>query len=114
MSQPKQEFELDIPRSPWDMASEMLREDGSMICAMRVRDQKEYGLDVQWGPYGFQRTFFPHQDPYSARDCRACRHLVKMVSQAALMRRKFKMQVMGIFAVALTETGEVRMVPVRP
>lgn len=110
----KQALDLELPRSPWDIPDHMLRDNGTMICQMWVKRRKGYGLDVQWGPYGFQKTFLPHQDPYTGKDCRACRHLVKTAAQAALMRRKFELQILGLFALKMSETGEIKMTPVRP
>ena len=113
MNQQQPEFDINLPRSPWEVPGHMLRDDGTMICAIWLPTQKGSGVDVQWGPYGFQKTYVAHQDPYSGRDCRACRHLFKTAAQATLMRRKFELQVAGLFALRMSESGEITMVPVK-
>lgn len=102
-------MQTQMPVSPWEIPPQFLRKDGSMICRLWLPDKKGYGVDVQWGPYGFQRTLVEHQDPYSGRDCRACRYIVMRANQARLTRRKMELDFMGIFRVRLTEDGTLQM-----
>ena len=99
-----------MPYSPWDMPLDMLRDDGSMICQLWLHASPKLSVDVQWGPYGCQRTSVMHQDPYSGRDCRACRLILKQATQARLMCRRLDLDIMGLFTIRMTETGELRMI----
>ena len=99
----------EMPYSPWDMPQRMLRCDGSMTCQMWLPTTPHMTVEVQWGPYGFQHTPVSHQNPQSDRDCRACRYIIKQATQARLTHRNFKLDVMDLFTIQLTQTGELRM-----
>ena len=103
------DIKLDLPRSPWDMPPEMLRENGTMICVLWLASRRGFVTDVQWGPFGFQKTPAPHQDPFSGRDCRACRYTMKQLLAARLMGKTMDLDIMGRFTIRMTESGEVRM-----
>ena len=104
-------YTLDIPRSPWDMEADWLYPNGRMICQYPAGDIEGWGVDVQIGPFGFQRVKVLH-DSRLGHDCRACRYIVKQMLWAFMNERTVTLDFMGYFTIKGYPDGSSEVIKV--
>ena len=100
-----------LPPSVWSMPPGLERPDGTMICRFTEAETiKDFGSDIQWGRFRFQRTTVLHTLE-NGQDCRACRYMVKTIQEHFLFGRPVYLDLLGLMTLKGDPDGSTWIVP---